>query len=50
MFRPTNKKELLELAEINLNKLLDFIDGLSDKIKNGIKMMGGDLQSMIERE
>ena len=36
MPRPTNKKDLLELAEINLNSLLDFIDGLPDKIKNGI--------------
>jgi hypothetical protein len=36
MPRPTNKKELLELAEISFNKLLDFIDGLSDEIKNGI--------------
>jgi hypothetical protein len=36
MSRPTNKKELLELAEINFNKLLEFIDDLSDEIKNGI--------------
>jgi len=35
MARPTNKKELLELAEINFNKLFDFIDGLPDNIKNG---------------
>jgi hypothetical protein len=40
MPRPTNKKELLELSEINFNKLLEFIDGLPDEIKNGtIKMM-----------
>ena len=36
MPRPTNKKELLELAEINFNKLLEFIDGLPDEIKNEI--------------
>jgi hypothetical protein len=35
MSRPTNKKELLEPAEINFNKLLEFIDSLSDEIKNG---------------
>jgi hypothetical protein len=34
MPRPTNKKELLELSEINFNKLLDFIDGLPNEIKN----------------
>jgi hypothetical protein len=34
MPRPTNKTELLELAEINLNKLLDFIDSLPDEMKN----------------
>jgi hypothetical protein len=33
MPRPASKKELLELAEINLNKLLDFIDDLPDDIK-----------------
>jgi hypothetical protein len=36
MPRPVNKKELLELAEINCNKLLEFIDGLPEKTKNGI--------------
>ena len=36
MPRPTNKKELLELAEVNLNKLLEFIDGLSGEIKTRI--------------
>jgi hypothetical protein len=34
MPRPTNKTELLELAEINLNKLLDFIEALPDEMKN----------------
>ncbi|GHU87751.1 hypothetical protein FACS189476_03700 [Spirochaetia bacterium] len=34
MPRPTNKKELLELSEINFNKLLDFINELPGKIKN----------------
>jgi hypothetical protein len=33
MPRPTNKKELIELAEINFNKLLEFIDGLPEEIK-----------------
>jgi len=33
MPRPTNKKQLLDLSEINFNKLLEFIDGLPDKIK-----------------
>jgi len=33
MPRPTNKKELLNLAEINFNKLLDFIDSLPNIIK-----------------
>ena len=33
MPRPTNKKELLELAEININKLLGFIDELPDEIR-----------------
>jgi hypothetical protein len=36
MPRPTNKKELLELAETNFNKLLDFINGLPDEIKSGV--------------
>jgi hypothetical protein len=36
MPRPTNKKELLELAEINFNKLLDFVDALPDEIKNAV--------------
>lgn len=35
MPRPMNKKELLELAEINLNKLLDFIETLPAEIQNG---------------
>jgi hypothetical protein len=35
MSRLTNKKELVELAKMNFNKLLKFIDGLPDKIKNG---------------
>jgi len=35
MPRPTNKNELLEQAEQNFNKLLEFIDGLPEKIKNG---------------
>ncbi|MDR1912224.1 MAG: ClbS/DfsB family four-helix bundle protein, partial [Helicobacteraceae bacterium] len=34
MSRPINKKELLNLAEANFHKLLDFIDELSDDIKN----------------
>jgi hypothetical protein len=34
MSRPTNKTELLELSEINLNKLFDIIDALPDDIKN----------------
>ena len=33
MGRPTNKKELLELAEINFNKLLEFISALPDECK-----------------
>ena len=33
MPRPTNKKELLELAEKNFNKLLEFIDDLPDEIR-----------------
>jgi hypothetical protein len=33
MPRPTSKQELLELAGINFNKLLDFIDSLPEKIK-----------------
>ena len=36
MGRPTNKNELLELAEANLNKLLEFIDGLPDEYKTKI--------------
>ena len=36
MARPTNKKELLELAQINCSKLLEFIDSLPDSIKAGI--------------
>jgi hypothetical protein len=36
MPRPTNKKELLELSELNFNKLLEFIDNLPDEIKNGV--------------
>jgi hypothetical protein len=35
MPRPADKKELLELVEINFNKLLGFIDTLPDEIKNG---------------
>ena len=35
MPRPANKKELLELSELNFNKLLEFIDGLPDNIKDG---------------
>jgi len=31
--RPTNKKELLELSEINFSKLLKFIDELPDEFK-----------------
>jgi hypothetical protein len=34
MPRPTNKKELLELSEINFNKLLDIIDELPYELKN----------------
>ena len=34
MPRPTNKKELLEQSELNFNKLLEFIDGLPESIKN----------------
>jgi hypothetical protein len=34
MPRPTNKKELLELAETNFKKVLDCIKELSDEIKN----------------
>jgi hypothetical protein len=34
MPRPTTKKELLELSEINFNKLLDFINELPEEIKN----------------
>jgi hypothetical protein len=34
MPRPTNKNALLELAELNLNKLLTFINELPDEIKN----------------
>jgi hypothetical protein len=33
MPRPTNKKELLSLAEVNLNKLLAFIEELPDDLK-----------------
>ena len=33
MPRPTNKKDLLALAEVNFNKLLDFISELPDEIK-----------------
>lgn len=33
MPRPTNKEELLELSEINFNKLLDFINSLPDEWK-----------------
>jgi hypothetical protein len=36
MPRPTNKNELLELAEINLNNLFDFIDVLPDEMKNRV--------------
>ena len=36
MPRPTDIKGLLELSEINLNKLLDFINELPDEIKNQI--------------
>ena len=36
MPRPTNKQQLLELAETNFNKLLEFIDALPAKIKNGV--------------
>ena len=34
MPRPTDKKALLELSEINFNKLLDFINALPEEIKN----------------
>jgi hypothetical protein len=34
MPRPTNKKELLELSELNFNKLLEFIDVLPEEYKN----------------
>ncbi|MDR2489951.1 MAG: ClbS/DfsB family four-helix bundle protein [Spirochaetaceae bacterium] len=34
MPRPTDKKGLLELSEINFNKLLDFINELPEKTKN----------------
>ena len=34
MSRPTNKKELLQLAENNLNKLFDLIEELPETIKN----------------
>ena len=34
MSRPTNKKELLELSEINFNTLLDFIAALPEELKN----------------
>ena len=33
---PTNKRELVELAELNFKNLLEFINKLPDKIKNGI--------------
>ena len=33
MPRPTNKKDLLELSEVNFNKLLKFIEELPDEIK-----------------
>ena len=33
---PANKKELIELAELNFNKLLEFVNSLPDKIKNGV--------------
>jgi len=33
MGRPTNKKELLELAEVNFNKLLAFIEELPEEYK-----------------
>jgi hypothetical protein len=36
MARPANKKELIELAEINCNKLFDFIDNLPDEVKNAV--------------
>ena len=35
MSRPANKKELLEQAELNFNKLLEIIDGLPENIRNG---------------
>ena len=34
MPRPTNKTELLELSDANLDKLLSFIDSLPDEWKN----------------
>jgi hypothetical protein len=34
MPRPVTKKALLEQSELNLNKLLEFIDGLPDELKN----------------
>ena len=34
MGRPTDKKGLLELSEVNFNKLLDFINELPDELKN----------------
>jgi hypothetical protein len=36
MPRPTNKKELLELSELNFNKLLDFINSIPEEYKNKI--------------
>jgi hypothetical protein len=36
MPRPTNKKDLLELAEVNYTKLLEFIDALPGDIKNAV--------------
>jgi len=36
MARPTDKKGLLELAEINFKKLLEFIDELPDEFKTKI--------------
>ena len=36
MPRPTDKKGLLELSELNCNKLLEFIHELPDDIKNTI--------------
>ena len=34
MAKPTNKTTLLDLASANFDKLLTFIDGLSDEIRN----------------